>query len=156
MTLAHRHPASSICLGCRPGTASSVSVTCSSPMTAAPTASTGLSRTTRHRRLQSPSCGRHQPPFPSNWLMCRPATAAALPQPSPRSAPRSARSIAKLSLEHRRPTASPSASMAASCVKFMASTSIDARRQRVLAGRTPSQIVIGRLKAEPELANPAP
>ena len=35
-------------------------------------------------------------------------------------------------------------------------TAYNARRQRVLNGRTPNQIVTDHLKAEPELANPAP
>ena len=32
----------------------------------------------------------------------------------------------------------------------------NARRQRVLDGRTPNQVAAGRLNAEPKLANPAP
>ena len=35
-------------------------------------------------------------------------------------------------------------------------TAYNARRQRVLDGRTPNQVVAERLKAEPKLANPAP
>ena len=35
-------------------------------------------------------------------------------------------------------------------------TAYNARRQRVLDGKTPSQVVAERLKAEPKLANPAP
>ena len=35
-------------------------------------------------------------------------------------------------------------------------TAYNARRQRVLDGKTPNQVVAERLNAEPKLANPAP
>src|SRR3712207_6672592 len=98
--------------------------------------------------------------------------AAASPLPSPRSAPSSVPSTGTPGRTRRKPTAWWSASTAGSAARCWASPSgphrqlerlqrgfnaaYNARRQRVLDGKTPDQVVAERLKARRRLARGKP